>query len=597
MKRAGRNGPGLDATIRALCLALLLVAVGRPNALGDPYDPSAGPRETLGPGERMYQEGILPSGEPMTAIVKGDLAVPGTAVTCVSCHMRSGFGSIECAVYTPPATGIWLFKPIKGYERPSYESQPFLPKQIVDYNAQFYQRPPNRPVYTDKTLANALRTGIDPTGRRLNGVMPCFDLDDKDMGHLIGYLKTLSSGDPPGVSDNTIRFATIVTDDLPPGIRNAMLVPLENFFRHANEMNFGTPGGGRVNRSTGYRSRLMLDATFMSRGVAVRKLSLSRWVLSGPHETWREQLDEYYRKEPVFALVGGLTNGEWHPIHQFCRENRVPHILPMTDFPVVSQDDWYTLYFSKGYYQEGEGAARYLNGIEAMTGKPVVEIVRDSPEGLALSRGFDETWREFGHEPPIRVTLKAGEPLTAELLRRDAGPGKPAAVVAWDGPESLKALEAVASGAVRPAMVLVSAGYLGKSMFSLSEGAREFTYLTYPYGITQPLQTTPAEAGPPASMGRKIFDAEANTVAATRIWQQTYILTTILSAALLDMKGNYYRDNLLDVIDTMMDQDTPLYERLSFGPGQRYASKGCFIVQLGKGPRPELVKKSAWVIH
>ncbi len=47
----------------------------------------------------------------------------------------------------------------------------------------------------------------------------------------------------------------------------------------------------------------------------------------------------------------------------------------------------------------------------------------------------------------------------------------------------------------------------------------------------------------------------------------------------------------------MMDQDTPLYERLSFGPGQRYASKGCFVVQLGKGPRPALVKKSAWVIH
>ena len=65
----------------------------------------------------------------------------------------------------------------------------------------------------------------------------------------------------------------------------------------------------------------------------------------------------------------------------------------------------------------------------------------------------------------------------------------------------------------------------------------------------------------------------------------------------MDMKGNYYRDNFLDVIGMMDDLEVPLYERLSFGPGQRYASKGCYIVQLSKGEKPELVKKSDWVIH
>jgi hypothetical protein len=45
------------------------------------------------------------------------------------------------------------------------------------------------------------------------------------------------------------------------------------------------------------------------------------------------------------------------------------------------------------------------------------------------------------------------------------------------------------------------------------------------------------------------------------------------------------------------DETYPLYERLSFGPGQRYASKGCFIVQLTKGPKPELIRKSDWVAY
>jgi hypothetical protein len=63
------------------------------------------------------------------------------------------------------------------------------------------------------------------------------------------------------------------------------------------------------------------------------------------------------------------------------------------------------------------------------------------------------------------------------------------------------------------------------------------------------------------------------------------------------MRGEYYRDFLFDVIGMMEDLYPPLYERLSFGPGQRYASKGCFIVQLGKGEKPQLEKRSEWVVQ
>lgn len=65
----------------------------------------------------------------------------------------------------------------------------------------------------------------------------------------------------------------------------------------------------------------------------------------------------------------------------------------------------------------------------------------------------------------------------------------------------------------------------------------------------------------------------------------------------MDMKGNFYRDYFLEVISMNRDVEFPLYERLSFGPGQRYASKGCYIVQLSNGAEPELVKKSDWVLH
>jgi hypothetical protein len=86
-------------------------------------------------------------------------------------------------------------------------------------------------------------------------------------------------------------------------------------------------------------------------------------------------------------------------------------------------------------------------------------------------------------------------------------------------------------------------------------------------------------------------------VGESRVDQQTFALSELMNMAIMEIKGNYYRDNLLDVIGMSMDRVVPLYERLSFGPGQRYASKGCYIVKLAGTDKPELVKLSDWVIH
>jgi hypothetical protein len=273
----------------------------------------------------------------------------------------------------------------------------------------------------------------------------------------------------------------------------------------------------------------------------------------------------------------------------------------MTDFPVISDTDWYTMYPSKGYYQEGEAAARYLNGIaESLRGKPVVQIVRDSREGRALAAGFLETWRELGQQAPASVTLKRDEVLTGDFLNRLATKESPAVLILWDGAEALPSLEALAGIAKKPEMLLVSGRYLGKSLVKLPEQIRDFTYLTFPYTFSQ-------VAVNPSPMGAtKVPDDLQMTLRPTDMMVQdatkktkdlTNTLTQLLTMALMDMRGNYYRDNFLDVIGMIADQPSAVFGRLSFGPGQRYAAKGCYIVQLGKGQDPELVKKSTWVIH
>ncbi len=536
-------------------------------------------KEALRLGERMYRDGILPSGEPMEAMVKGDIPVTGTAFTCASCHLRSGLGAEEGGVSTPPTNGNNLFQPLVTLHK-------YYKVSSV---------PPVRPAYTDESLAEVLRSGINPSGRRLNDAMPLYKLDDKDMSILIFYLKSLSAHFPPGVTDSEIRFATVITEDVGPEDRDAMLVPLEKYIAYKNSQArfYGTKGGRRSAR--------MAESMLLSREVAYKRLSLSRWLLKGPPGTWRGQLEEYYRKDPVFALLGGISTGEWRPVHKFSEDHHIPCILPITDFPVISETDWYTLYFSKGLYQEGEGAARYLNGIaDTFKGKAIVQIVRASREGQALSAGFQETWQGLGHPAAVTVRLEDGTTLTRKFLQQVLVKEKPAALIIWDGSGAVPALEALAGLANRPDKVFVSSGYLGKGMWALKEEARGFTYITYPFRL-------PQDEAKYTGMVQSFLGVNNARGNALVILKKVYSVVQVMSQALMGMNGNYYRDYLLDLFGMTMstsgmglwEQDAiyPLYERLSFGPGQRYASKGCYIVQLSKGPKPELMKKSDWVIH
>jgi hypothetical protein len=525
----------------------------------------------LSRGERIYREGVLPSGQPIQSYIKGDISVPGTSFSCVSCHLRSGLGSFEGGVVTPPTTGRKLLHPLgSSYKKVAVDDK-YFPSHL------------QRPAYTDQSLAAALRGGVNPSGQVMNPVMPRYMLQDTDMALLISYLKSLSSEFSPGVSETELRFATVITDDVKPAEYEAMLAPLEQYVRHKNNMI-------QLFKSQ-KRSERMAAVMLESSELMYKKLTLSRWYLKGPSDTWRSQLEEYYRNDPVFALLGGISHGEWKPIHEFSEAHQLPSLFPQTKFPVVSDSDWYTLYFSKGYFQEGEGAARFLNlRVDSGSSGKIVQLVRASREGEALAKGFTETWRELQHPAPLTVTLKEGETITKGFLQQLLAREQPSTVIVWDGPDAAAAVDLLAVGANRPDTIVVSSGFMGAGLWKIAEPSRALTYITWPYKL-------------PQDEGRfkRNIDSYKSIITAGSLddtsLKQAYITTQILTQALMDLRGDYYRDNFFDVISMMKDLDVPQYERLSFGPGQRYASKGCFIVQLGPGEQPSLIKKSDWVIH
>jgi len=248
--------------------------------------------EALHQGEMMYRKGILPSGEPMQATVQGYIPVEGTMFSCESCHLKSGLGSIEGTVISLPTSATELYKPFTKASEESIPNWDLMPDPI--------QTIIRRPAYTDKTLAIALWAGVDPGGRELNWTMPRYHLEDRDMEIMVFYLKHLSAVTSPGVTDSTLRFATVVTEDAPAVDREAMLAVLNAHVVARNSQ--GRLREERAKRGPFYHKKM---------DTAYRRMALDVWELKGAPETWRQQLENHYRKAPVFALLGGISGGEW----------------------------------------------------------------------------------------------------------------------------------------------------------------------------------------------------------------------------------------------------------------------------------------------
>ena len=168
--------------------------------------------------------------------------------------------------------------------------------------------------------------------------MPRYRLDAASMTALIGYLKGLTSGPFPGVTSDTLHFVTIITPDADPIAKGAVLQVLRQFFA---DKNAGYRGESRPMQST--------------RGVMYRvsrRWSLHVWELTGPPDTWERQLQRHAAETPVFAILSGLGGRTWAPVHRFCEAAALPCVLPNVDLPVVAEQDFYSVYFSRGVLLE-----------------------------------------------------------------------------------------------------------------------------------------------------------------------------------------------------------------------------------------------------
>ncbi|HEX4584487.1 MAG TPA: cytochrome C [Burkholderiaceae bacterium] len=526
-------------------------------------------------GESIYLHGVLGSGAELQAMREGGgPGAKGGDAACVNCHLRSalgsshqstGIGARTPARQIPPIAGRYLFESAMiGHDQPNL---PYVDGMRT-----------NRSPYTEATLARVLREGIDPDGHRLGYLMPRFSLGDDDLAALIAYLKTIDPTRVPGVTDTDLHFATIVTPDVDPARRDAMVHVMQAYFDERNIRQMNPSAQMRASGRTQYaRSMFMVH----------RQWRLHVWDLKGQPSEWSAQLAEFFRKTPVFAVVSGLGASNWAPVHAFCEKRRLPCLFPNVEVPVDASGDYFELYLSRGVLLEvdliAEGIRRGAGpGVPAA--RRVHQIYRPGDSGEPAARALAARLRTQGIEVGESVVSEGGRDLPA-AVRAASGAD---ALVLWLRPADLGALGDPKDA---PATLYVSGLMAGLDHAPLPAPWRGRAHMAYPVDL--PEQRVVRVDYP---MGW--FRIRKIPVVDERLQADTYLACGLLSEALKDMTGTFFGPYLIEEMQTMVEHRTVTgyYPRLSLAENQHFASKGGYLVHFGGPEGTRIVADSDWIV-
>jgi hypothetical protein len=497
------------------------------------------------PGEAIYVRGVLSSGAPLEAQRANAAPLTGARAACANCHRRSGLGYKEARTTIPPVTAAFLFD--TGPQVHTDAVHPFVP------GARLGRKP-----YTPETLARAIREGVDSEGRQLSYLMPRFALSDVDMAALIEHLRSLDHHHVPGVSDTDLHFATILAPDVGADRRQLVRQVIEQYFQDRNGALRG-PGAQTMSTSgaTAY-ARMMFHVN--------RQWILHVWEPTGPPDTWRRQLEQKFKDQPVFAVISGIAGPAWPVIGNFCEQKAIPCLFPNVEAPPTHGDEqFHSVFFSRGVSLEADLLADRLLGEHESPPKRVVQIYRSADVGAAGAKALGEILQPRG----VKVTSRAiDSPRGLATALNDVTSAD--ALVLWLRPEDLRRLPPPpGSGAL-----FVSGLMAGLESAPLPPSWLARAHMSFPADLPENRRVR-------LDYALSWFRVRHIPVVDERLQADTYLACGLLSETLKHMVDAFVPDYLVESLESTVEHRvlTGYYPRLTLAPGQRFASKGGYLVR------------------
>jgi len=483
-------------------------------------------------GRRIYFEGTSTSGAELRGLVgKEGTPVPAEAVTCAGCHGDDGLGRPEGAV--EPSVVTW--------------SKLTTPYGLTHADGR------SHPAYDERTLERAITAGVDPAGNALDWTMPRYSMPAEDVRSLVAFLKRLETQADPGVTQASVRLGTVLPEKgrlAATGL--ALQALLEGFLREVNAE------GGIHGR------RLLLEVAGYDSDAGTGLPEARRLVASGR----------------VTVLLSPYAPAVERELRELAEEARIPVVGPFTPH-TPARAGAYVFYVVAGIREQARALAEHLarspgGGRVALLharGEPLDDAAAAARAHLAVR----------GQREPLRLPFAPGKldpDLVAQLAR-----GGTKRVLFLGGDADLSVfLRAAARAAFRP-QVLVPGVLVSGAVAEAPPDFRGTLLIAYPSG--------PADEKPAAAARFARLQGSSRSEPRLRAAQVSAFTSAAALAEGLRRTGrNLSRERLLKSLEGLVEFETGLTPRLTFGPGRRVGVQGSHLVAVD--PRARTLAPAGW---
>lgn len=479
-------------------------------------------------GKQIYLRGESPTGAGISAAIGGDTILPGTAVACAGCHGSDGLGRPEGGA--DPGPVLW--------------------SHLAKRYGHVHDGSRRHPAFTPKTLARAIRGGVDPAGNPLAPAMPRYSISSEDLDSLVVYLRRLEHDADPGVSAAAVRIGTVLP-------ARGSLAP-----------------AGKAMRGVLERTLAALNG---SGGLHGRRLELVAGEFDPQRESGLAAAKRLAARGDVFALVAGLAPGAEREIEALAESERIPLVGPVTPFTGGAEE---TQVFHVGPGVEDQ--ARVLARWAAERGIAPGTLAILHGEGEPLARAAEAVRAELA----TRGAAAGGEP---EVLGHARGALDPAVAgrlaaagfraVLFLGADADLAAFARAAAAEGFAPDLLLAGALSSraavELPGAFEGKVHLAYATLPSD----------ERGPGAARFAAARALSGSGEAHRTIQASAYAAAAVLAEGMRRAGRHLTRERLVESLEGLFRYETGVGPPITFGPRRRVGAHGAYVVALDLAAR------------
>ena len=478
-------------------------------------------------GKQVYFEGTSPSGGEITAIVGDEAALlPGSAMPCSSCHGSDGLGRPEGGV-TP--LDIRWSELVKTYGHVHHDGR-------------------RHPAFDDAGVARSIIAGVDQANNVLDRSMPVYQMSQQDIDDLVAYMKVLEFDADPGLTDDTIRIATMLPLSGPAAATGeVMRRVLEGFFAGINDEG----------------------------GIFGRRIELMTVPMGETPDASMDRLRAAFEAESIFAVVGPYSVGYDEALLDYLRSDNVPLIGPFTLNPGDSFLDASAYYLFSGLADH----ARVLADRALADGTAANRVVIAGPQTAGseqlLRAAIDRVRKAPGDGEANVETWAPGEFDAAEFAGKIADHDIGALIFLGAQAELDGLLVELANGNLAPRVYLLSS-FVSKPLLDVPAAFDKRVFIAYP--------TTSQDVSP---RGREDYSRIAERQSLPREHIQAQLAS--LAAAKLFVEGmrragrDASRARLVEGLEKLYNFETGVTPPLSYGPNRRIGALGAHIVSVDLG--------------